>query len=72
MKPSIGKVVHYVANGTAGEESPSGVCRAALVTETGPIGTGLCVLNPTWPQFARGIREDEGKGPNTWHWPEAV
>ena len=33
-KPSVGRVVHYVAYGTPGGEFPAGVCRAAVITET--------------------------------------
>lgn len=34
QKPSVGRIVHYVAYGTPGGEFPAGVCRAAVVTET--------------------------------------
>jgi hypothetical protein len=37
QKPSVGRVVHYVAYGTPGGEFPSGVCRAATVTEVDPV-----------------------------------
>ena len=82
MKPSIGRIVHYVAYGTPGGEFPAGVCRAAVVTEVGlPLAgdasnddgyVGLCVLNPTGQFFNRGLKQDEGKAPGTWHWPERV
>lgn len=32
-KPSVGRIVHYVAYGTPGGEFPAGVCRAAVITE---------------------------------------
>lgn len=32
-KPSVGRVVHYVAYGTPGGEFPAGICRAAVITE---------------------------------------
>ena len=32
-KPSVGRIVHYVAFGTPGGEFPAGVCRAAVITE---------------------------------------
>lgn len=35
MKPSVGRIVHYVSFGTPGGEYPS-VCRAAIVTEVVP------------------------------------
>lgn len=40
QKPSVGRVVHYVAYGTPGGEFPAGVCRAATITETyGPTSS---------------------------------
>jgi hypothetical protein len=84
MKPSVGRIVHYVSYGTPGGEYP-GACRAAVVTEVGeawvpdghpaPAGTpvGLAVLNPEGMFFNRGVMQDEDdcKG-GTWHWPERV
>lgn len=80
--PSVGRVVHYVAYGTPGGEFPSGVCRAAVITEVGiPLGgsepdpDGRCsifVMNPSGVFFNQGIKHDEGKAPGTWHWPERV
>ena len=84
MKPSIGRIVHYVAYGTPGGEFPAGVCRAAIVTEvqTFPVEgpqppdgmlVGLCVLNPSGQFFNRGMPHDESeKKPGSWHWPERV
>lgn len=83
MKPSIGRVVHYVSFGTPGGEYTS-ECRAAIVTEvndvpTGPNGeykAGLCVLNPTGIFLNRDVEQDEGELDGhlggTWHWPERV
>lgn len=72
MKPSIGRVVHYVSYGTPGGEYAS-ECRAAIITETDTSDTvGLCVLNPTGMFFNRTVtRSDEFRG-GTWHWPERV
>lgn len=72
-KPSVGRIVHYVAYGTPGGEFPAGICRAAIITEvslTRPQIVGLCVLNPTGQFFNREIGYDEGNAPGTWHWPE--
>lgn len=78
MKPSIGRVVHYVSYGTPGGEYTS-ECRAAVVTEVSPESKGddaivsLAVLNPTGAFFNRGVVQDEdGKVGGTWHWPERV
>ena len=82
QRPSVGRVVHYVAYGTPGGEFPAGVCRAAVITEVGiPRGStegdpdhrvGVCVLNPTGLFFNRGIPYSEENRPDTWHWPERV
>lgn len=79
QKPSVGRVVHYVAYGTPGGEFPAGVCRAAVITEVNdpdsatPSGAvGLCVLNPTGLFFNRGIQYSAESKPGTWHWPERV
>lgn len=79
-KPSVGRIIHYVAYGTPGGEFPAGVCRAAIITEVeapdikNPDASGdrigLCAINPTGLFFNRGIKYDEGKSPGTWHWPE--
>jgi len=53
MRPSVGRIVHYVSYGTPGGEYTS-QCRAAIVTEVpntnfgeGEENIGLAVLNPT-------------------------
>lgn len=65
MKPSIGRVVHYVSYGTPGGEYAS-ECRAAVVTV--PVSefasrtpeVGLCVLNPTGMFFNESVVYNEG------------
>lgn len=85
MKPSVGRIVHYVSYGTPNGEYPS-VCRAAIVTEvdeydsSAPRGdfiehfighVNLCVLNPEGMFFNKGCHQDEvDKKGGTWHWPE--
>ena len=69
MKPSVGRVVHYVSHGTPvrpdGTRAYAPECRAAFVTEVPtdyygdvedgkPIG--LCVINPTG-MFFRSIAD---------------
>lgn len=47
QKPSVGRVVHYVARGSADGRFPS-VCRSATITEVDADGrVGLMVANPT-------------------------
>lgn len=76
LPASVGRIVHYVAYGTPGGEFPSGVCRAAMVTEverdSNPQLVGLCVLNPTGQFFNRNVPYSETPKPGTWHWPEKV
>lgn len=80
MKPSIGRVVHYVSYGTPGGEYSS-ECRAAIVTELDAhpeenpehVFVGLAVLNPTGMFFNRAVLQDEDdQTGGTWHWPERV
>ncbi|HZN76040.1 MAG TPA: hypothetical protein VFC00_30785 [Micromonosporaceae bacterium] len=57
MKPSIGRIVHYVSYGTPGGEYPK-ACRAAIVTGLGeplpyPVhGEGIDDLGPDGAQLA--------------------
>lgn len=64
MKPSVGRVVHYVSYGTPGGEYGR-ECRAAIVTELGPGypgsgQVGLCVLNPAGMFFNHEVQYSEG------------
>jgi len=76
--PTVGRIVHYRSLGSADGRFAS-ECRAAVVTQTGRVGTdgaewvGLAVLNPTGLFFDADIPQDEaGKAGGTWHWPERV
>lgn len=85
-RPSVGRIVHYVAYGTPGGEYPAGKHRAALITEIndteiaagavfphdGAGRVGLCILNPTGMFFTQGVPYDAAGAPGTWHWPERV
>lgn len=73
--PSVGRVVHYSAYGTPGGEFPSGVCRAADITEVDEPGNpyssvGLCVKNPSGLFFNPHVKY--GLAPGRWHWPEYI
>jgi hypothetical protein len=83
-KPSVSRMVHYVAYGTPGGEFPQGKHRAAVITEINDAaiaegaqfpfdGAGrvsLCILNPTGMFFTQGVPYDSEARPGTWHWPE--
>ena len=78
MKPSVGRVVHYVSYGTPHGEFAS-ECRAAIVTavepdngETGQERASIAVLNPTGLFFNEGVIHAEDKRAGSWHWPERV
>ncbi len=74
-KPSVGRIVHYVAYGTPGGEFPAGVCRAAIITEVDVPPdecVALMVANPSGLYFNKEVEHDEAKAPGTWHWPERV
>ena len=78
MKPSVGRIVHYVSYGTPGGEYGK-ECRAAVVTEVNSADdnapVGLCVLNPTGQFFNRNVLHNENaveRPGGTWHWPERV
>lgn len=74
MKPSIGRIVHYVAYGTPGGEFQVGAHRAAIVTEVfSDTAVRLCILNPTGLYFSHTCCLDAtGSTPGSWHWPERV
>jgi len=85
MRPSIGRIVHYVSYGTPGGEYTS-QCRAAVVTEVpaddAAQHVGLAVLSPAGMFFDQDVPYDEwdngvaleGAQPQggSWHWPERI
>lgn len=72
MKPSIGRIVHYVSYGTPNGEYTA-QCRAAIVTEVSEVSEacGLAVLNPTGVFFGNSLHDEEKSG-GSWHWPEKI
>ena len=82
MKPTVGRIVHYVSYGTLGGEYTS-QCRAAIVTATDPdpddtpepgqIFASLAVFNPEGMFFNAMVLQDEKDHTGgSWHWPERV
>jgi hypothetical protein len=73
-EPTVGRIVHYVAYGTPGDEFPRGVHRAAIVTDyagNDDTNISLAVLNPTGIFFNLDVEYDpSGVRGGTWHWPE--
>jgi hypothetical protein len=71
MKPSVGRIVHYVSYGTPGGEYPS-VCRAAVVTQVIDDETvHLFVMNPEGIFLNKNVPlNDDANAGGTWHWPE--
>jgi hypothetical protein len=70
LKPSVGRIVHYVSFGTpAGEYGRE--CRAAIITEVSKEHTSsagemvpkasLCVLNPAGQFFNRDVHYGAGR-----------
>lgn len=73
MNPTPGRMVHYVARGSADGKFPC-VCRSAIITEVSPdlndpYTVGLAVLNPTGlffqPIVDGGARYSAGGAPET-------
>lgn len=78
--PSVGRIVHYVARGSADGVFPA-VCRAAIITEVGIAADNqmirCAVFHPDGVLFADRITyskpDDTREQPHvggTWHWPE--
>jgi len=78
QKPSVGRIVHYRALGSADGKFPVGECRAAVITavlfgeNNQPGDVSLCVLNPTGMYFNAVVNYSETEKGGTWHWPERV
>lgn len=72
VKPSVGRIVHYISYGTPnGEFKPEH--RAAVITavhDENDEQVDLCVINPGGFFFNLGVNKGEREG--QWHWPERV
>lgn len=70
MKPTVGRIVHYVSYGTPGGEFKS-ECRAAIIAGAESLSplVDLVVFNPQGLFFNVVPYSEEHKG-GTWHWPE--
>jgi hypothetical protein len=74
MKPSIGRIVHYQAHGSADGKYPA-VPRAAMITAVHTDEcVDLCVFNPTGLFFNTSCMLDKSETPKggTWHPPPFV
>jgi hypothetical protein len=75
VKPTIGRIVHYVSYGTPNGEYDS-VCRAAMIAAiVSQVSeeswfVDLCVMNPTGLFFNTSQQSEEDHKGGTWHWPE--
>lgn len=74
MKPTVGRIVHYVAYGTPpdpdGAQRFASQCRAAVVAEViSETELALAVLNPTGLFFNTSDADEDTKAGGTWHWP---
>ncbi len=70
-RPTIGRIVHYVARGSADGTYPC-TCRAAIVTAVDDAGQpALAVLNPEGLFFSPPLPYADATplSGGTWHWP---
>lgn len=84
QKPSVGRIVHYVAPCFADGRYPK-AHRAAIITDVRhegnvpgeggwlPTTVDIMVFNPTGAHWVFDCGYDEeGTKPSSWHWPEYV
>lgn len=83
QKPSVGRIVHYVAYGTISDGFKLCPHRAAIITQVHSDScVDLCIINPTGLLCATSALLDDGEQvegapaprtlPGSWHWPERV
>lgn len=70
MKPSVGRIVHYVPVASPDDPAP---CQAAIVTAVNDDSISLTVFDvhshTTWPTV---LQSEPIHQRGTWHWPERV
>jgi hypothetical protein len=78
MKPSVGRIIHYVSYGSPvredGSQAFSSECRAAVITQVHDAEcVGLMAMNPTGLFFHdESWIDEENHSGGSWHWPERV
>lgn len=72
MKPTVGRVVHWVAAGhSLGANTSTSTCRAAIVTEvTDDTTISAAVFTTRGTLFYTDLTYDANNAGATWHWPE--
>lgn len=63
MKPTIGRIVHYVS-ANSGEHFP------AIISRIQGDVISLHVFEPAGTLAYRNVQQDAGGAYGTWHWPE--
>ena len=69
MKPSVGRIVHYVSRGSADGEYPSRHVPLIVVECWGDLISGW-THNPHGTRYEEHVPHDESGAPASWHWPE--
>lgn len=69
MKPTVGRIVHYMTRGSADGLYPP-TPFASLITEVvNDTCVHLVTFGPNGMRFEHGVILDRNNKPGTWHWP---